>query len=113
MSMVARSIRQHLPFVPDPLAASFSCLRNCSDGLPQSLSMDSDFFQQPDGRRSHKSSASHFNWPDFCIPATLSCVCCQLCVPQFLTLVSLFNRVFPRDCELYDVGGQVGSSPYH
>ncbi|CAB1445798.1 unnamed protein product, partial [Pleuronectes platessa] len=53
-----------LPFDPDPLAASFSCLKNCSDGLSQSLSMDSKFFQQPDGGRSHESSASHFNWPD-------------------------------------------------
>lgn len=83
-----------LPFYPHPLAAYFSCFRKCSNGLPQSLSMDIRFLQWPNGQRRHKSSASHFDWTDFCIPFPLGCVCCQLCVSQFLALIGLLHRDF-------------------
>lgn len=46
-------------------------------------------FQQPYRGRSHKTSVSHFNQIDFCIPSSL--LSCQFCVAKFLALIGLFN----------------------
>lgn len=69
----------------------FSHFRDRANCLPQSLSMYTKIFQQPDGGRSHKTSASHFNRIDFGIPSSLLSFCCQFGVAKFVALIGLFN----------------------
>lgn len=102
------------PLCPDPLAASFGRFKGWFNCLSQSLSLDTQIFQQLDGRSCHKTSAFHLNWIDSCIPPALLCVCSQFCIAQLLAFVGLLCWTLPWDCYFYDIDGLTREGPeYH
>ena len=72
-------------------------------GLAQGLSVDPQFFEQPDGGCCKETPAADLHRANFCFPAPLVCLKCHVCILQPILLVDFINIILPGYCQFYEV----------